>query len=247
MMLVEAARGLRRLRGWDAVVVASVAVLALVGAAVAVGWLVSYRSRDRTYDAPGRVARVELRVESGTVTVVGGNATPQVRVRRLETSAFGRAPTERRSLTGAVLRLASRCPRVVVGECAASYRLTVPDNVDVNVTTGSGNVRFAGFHGSAAIHTGSGDVKVTAFCGFRLAAATGSGRIEAIAACAPKSLELSSVSGDANAVVPPGRYRVTASSNTGRRRVAGLLSRRAARFSIDVRSRSGDVTVEGGL
>lgn len=247
MMLVNTARGLLRLRGWDAVVAASVAVLGLVGAAIAVGWLVSYRSDDRVFDAPAGVARVELRVQSGSVTVVGGNATSQVRLRRLETSAFGHTPTERRSLTGGVLRLASGCPRVIAGDCAASYRLTVPDNVDVNVTTESGSVRFAGFHGSARIHTKSGDVKVSAFCGFRLAAATGSGRIQAIAACAPKSLELSSVSGDANAVVPPGRYRVTASSNTGRRRVAGLLSRPAARFSIDVRSRSGDVTVGGGL
>jgi hypothetical protein len=247
MMLVDTARGLLRLRGWDAVVAASIALLALVGAGFAVGWLVSYRSGERVYDAPARVARVELRVESGSVTVVGGNATPQVRVRREEASAFGRAPAEHRSLTGRALRLTSSCPRVVVGDCSASYRLTVPDDVDVDVTTGSGRVRLAGFHGSATIHTDSGDVKVAAFCGFRLAAATGSGRIQAVAACAPKSLELSSVSGDADAVVPPGRYRVTASSNTGRRRVAGLLSSRAARFRIDVRSRSGDVTVEGGL
>lgn len=226
---------------------ASVAVLAVVGAALVVGWLVSYRSDERTYDAPTSVARVELRVQSGSVAVVGASATPHVRVRRSETYAFGRAPAEHTSLTGGVLRLVSRCPRVVVGACAASYRLTVPDDVDVSVTTGRGTVRLAAFHGSAQIRTGSGEVKVDAFCGFRLAAATRSGRIDAVAACAPKDLSLSSVSGDATAVVPPGRYRVAADSSTGRRRVGGLLESQGARFGIDVRSNSGDVTVKGGL
>jgi hypothetical protein len=239
-------RRLTRLRGWDAAVALSAATLALVGLALALDWLFTYRGDAATFSTPAPLRRVELDVGAGNVVVQGG-APGDVRVRRTERASFGRAPRERRSLTAGVLRVASSCPRIVVGSCGAEYRLTVPDDVTVSVRTRRGSVRLDGFHGSAQVQTGSGEVIATAFCGFRLSVLSVSGDIHAIAACAPKSLDLRSGQGDVTALVPPGRYRVEATSGAGRRRVAGVLPSPAARFLITARSASGAVTVEGGL
>jgi hypothetical protein len=239
-------RRLAHLRGWDAAVALSAALLAVVGLTLAIGWIASAKDERVGYVAPSSVTRVELTVGTGDVTVQGGNGLA-VQVRRDDSSAFGRRPTERRQQAGGVLRVQSSCPRVVVGGCSASYHVTVPGDVAVDVRTGSGRVRYLGFHGSARIQTGSGDVTVDAFCGFGLSVASRSGRVKTIAACAPKTLALASEKGDVTAVVPPGRYRIRAASGTGRRRVSGVQPSASARFGIDVRSRSGSVTVAGGL
>jgi hypothetical protein len=225
---------------------ASVAVLVVVGGALGVGWLTSQRTRTVLYVPPGPVNRVELELSSGSADVVGGRSS-EVRVQRIDRFAFGHAATERRSLAGGVLRLASRCPRILVGSCSSSYRLTVPDDVAVAVRTGAGHVHFDGFRGSADIQSGSGDVSVDAFCGFALSAASGSGDVKVVSACAPETLDLRTGSGDATAVVPPGRYRVAARTTSGQRHVRGVLASDQVPFSIAVQSRSGDVTVAGGL
>ncbi|MGI8623914.1 MAG: DUF4097 family beta strand repeat-containing protein [Solirubrobacteraceae bacterium] len=241
-------RRLGALRGWPAAVAVSSLLLAAAGIALALDWVLTSSRRGVAYAVGGHVRSVELRIASGSVAIRGGRpGDTRVRVGRLERYAFGRRPRERRSLAAGVLRVAERCPPVVVGHCSAAYAVTVPENVAVSVRTGEADVRLLGFHGSARIATGAGDVTVDAFCGFHLAAATASGRIRAIAACAPKSLALRTVSGDATAVVPPGRYRVRAQSATGGRRVSGVLASAAAPFRIDVRSRRGTVTVRGGL
>jgi hypothetical protein len=239
-------RRLAGLRGWDAAVALSVAVLAVVGLSFGLGWIFSSRSESTAFSASAEVTRVVLRVGSGDVVVDGGTGL-DVRVRRTDSSAFGRRPIERRTVRGGTLTVDSRCPRVVVGGCSAGYHVSAPGDISVDVTTGSGRVLYRGFHGSARIRTGSGDVNVDAFCGFGLSVASRSGEVSTIAACAPKALALASETGDVTAVVPPGRYRVRASSVTGRRRVSGLQPSARARFGIDARSTSGNVRVAGGL
>jgi hypothetical protein len=239
-------RRLAHLRGWDAAVALSAALLALVALAFVIGWIASSEDEQVGYAASVSVTRVELAVGAGDVTVQGGNGLG-VQVRRNDSSAFGRRPTERRQQVGGVLRVQSSCPRVVVGGCSAAYHVSVPGDVAVDVRTGTGRVRYLGFHGSARIQTGSGDVTVDAFCGFGLSVTSHSGRVKTIAACAPKALALASETGDVTAVVPPGRYRIRAASGTGRRRVSGVQPSTSARFGIDLHSRSGSVTVAGGL
>jgi hypothetical protein len=239
-------RRLAHLRGWDAAVALSAALLGVVALAFVIGWIASSENERVAYAAPASVTRVELDVGAGDVTVTGGNGSG-VQIRRDDSSAFGRRPTERRQQTGGVLRVQSKCPRVVVGGCSAAYHVSVPGDVEIDVRTGSGRVRYLGFHGSARIQTGSGDVAVDAFCGFGLSVRSRSGSVKTIAACAPKALALASETGDVTAVVPPGRYRIRATSDTGRRRVSGVQPNATARFGIDARSHSGAVTVSGGL
>ncbi len=225
---------------------ASAAILVTVGLALAVGWTATARTRTVLYTPPTPVTRLELDLGSGNADIVGGR-TSAVRVQRIDRFAFGHAALEQRSLAGGVLRLASGCPRIILGSCSSSYRVTVPDDISVSVRTGAGHVHFDGFRGSAQIRSGSGDVSVDAFCGFGLSAITGSGSVTVVSACAPEALDVRTDGGDATVIVPPGRYRVAAATLTGRRRVRGVLAGDQAPFSIVVQSRSGDVTVAGGL
>lgn len=225
---------------------ASIVVVALVGVGLGVAWLASLSERGDRYTPPASVTRIELDLGAGNAEIVGGRSD-LVSVQRTDRFAFGHPPTERRSVSGGVLRVVSRCPAIIVGSCSASYRLTVPDDVTVAVRAGSGRVRLDGFRGNATIQTRSGDVSAGAFCGVSLTATTGSGDIDVVSACAPEALSLRTASGDVTALVPPGRYRVTARSTGGRREVRDVTPSAQAPFAIDVESHSGDVTVAGGV
>jgi hypothetical protein len=225
---------------------ASLAVLAVVTVALAADWLATRRTRTTVYEPPAAISRVELDLASGSADIVGGRGET-VRVERTDRFAFGHPAVERRSIVGGVLRLSSRCPRILLGTCSASYRLTVPGDVTVAVSTASGHVHLDGFSGSAQLRSGSGEVAVDAFCGTALSATSGSGDVRVVSACAPERLDVRTGSGDATTIVPPGRYRVAAHAARGRLHVRGVLASDAAPFSLAVQSRTGDVTVAGGL
>ena len=238
-----------RLRGpgiWNRAVLASAAIVVLLVLVFGIAWLVTLHSRTTTYTVSTPLRQVDLQLASGQAVIVGGGSTA-VQVRRTDHYAFGRTARESRSVTGGVLRIVSRCPRIVVGSCSASYELAVPETVAVRVTTTGGRVRLDGFRGAAALRTGSGSVDVEAYCGFRLSAISGSGDLHVATACAPQSLDLRTGSGNAVALVPPGRYRLSAISGSGKQRVSGVVRDQRAAFSIDVHSGSGLAAVEGGL
>jgi DUF4097 and DUF4098 domain-containing protein YvlB len=132
----------------------------------------------------------------------------------------------------------------VLGSCRASYRLTVPDNVPVEIETSSGAVRLSGVRASVQVSTGSGGVAATGFCGFSLRASSDSGDVGAVTECSADRLELRSRSGDVSAVVPAGRYQVDAQSDSGTSRVRGIAAAADAPFQVQALSTTGDVTVE---
>lgn len=239
-------RGALRRTRWQSAVALSAAVVVLVVLLMGFGWLLSDHSRTDTYSVSGLVTEVDLQLSSGEAVIVGSSSTT-LEVRRTDQYAFGHRARERRSFADGILRISSRCPRIVVGSCSASYELAVPETVLVNVHTTDGDVRLTGFRGSAAITTGSGSVNAEAYCGFDLSARSGSGDLRVAAACAPERLDLRTGSGDALAQVPPGRYRVSASSGAGREHVAGVIQDPRAPFAIDALSATGRVAVEGGL
>jgi DUF4097 and DUF4098 domain-containing protein YvlB len=210
-----------------------------------VWWAATKETRIVSYRVTGALARVEIQVRSGDAEVIDapGNA---VEVRRTDSFAFDRPAHERRSLKGGVLRISSRCPRMAIGSCSSSYRVAVPENVPLVIKGGDGSVRLSAFRGSADVQTGSGDVTVDGFCGFGLSIKTGAGDARATATCSPQSLNLRSSSGDLEATVPGGGYRVEADSNTGATEVSGLQRNPAAPYEVQALSDSGDVTVRGG-
>jgi DUF4097 and DUF4098 domain-containing protein YvlB len=193
----------------------------------------------------GSLTRVEIDVPSGGAEVLDAPGST-VEVRRTDSFAFDRRAHERRAVSGGVLKISSRCPRMAVGGCSSSYRVAVPENVPVVVRSGDGSVRLSAFRGSADVQTGSGDVTVDGFCGFALSIKTGAGDVRATATCSPQSLNLRSSSGDLEATVPAGGYRVEADSNTGHTEVTGVQRNAAAPYDVQALSDSGDVTVRGG-
>ena len=86
---------------------------------------------------------------------------------------------------------------------------------------------------------------VDTFCGFSLTIRTTTGDARTTASCSPQRLDMRSVSGDLNAAVPAGTYRVEADSDGGSREVTELEQSTGAPFEIRALSDSGDVTVRG--
>jgi hypothetical protein len=236
----------RRLSPWGWLVAVSTCLL--LGATIVLGfwWAASAESRTGFYAVRGTLSSILLDIGDADAEIVGSRTRPTVEVRRTDDFAFGNPADSKRDVTGGVLRLDSRCPQTVLPTCSARYRLTVPDNVPVTVRTDSGDVSFRSFRGSARIDTRSGDITAEGFCGFSLQARAETGNVRATAACAPERLLLRSRTGSVDAVIPPGRYRIDADSDTGARRVAGLTAADDAPFQIQVLSGTGDVNVEAG-
>lgn len=237
---------MRSLRGWNAAITASAAVVGVLALGVGIWWLVSLRSQIASYSVTTPLNQVDLELASGQVAIVG-SSSPALQVRRTDDYSFGHSARERRWLAGGILHIVSRCPRIVLGSCSASYELAVPEGVALHIRTDSGDVHLTGLSGDATITTNSGDVDVEAYCGFHLSAESGSGSLSATAACTPQSLRLLTGTGDATALVPPGRYRIAATSGAKRQRLTGVNNDPAAVSAITVGSASGAVTVQGGL
>lgn len=234
-------------RAWKLTVAASAAIILALALALGIDWLTTRQARITVYSTSGTVNRVELRLAQGDAVIVG-SSSHAVQVRRTDRYTFGHAARERHDLTSTgVLQITSRCPRIVLGSCSASYEIAVPETAVVSVHTDDGDIRVNGFRGSADLTSRTGNIDIEAYCGFDLSAASGAGNVRVAAACAPRRLSLRSSSGDTTALVPPGRYRIRATSAAGRRRVVGLMSAERAPFTIDAHSSTGAVTVEGGL
>jgi hypothetical protein len=230
---------------WTSLVVACAATLIAAALALGVWWAVTTETRISSYRVTGTLSRVVIDVPSGDAEVLDAPGSA-VEVRRTDRFAFDRPAREARTLSGGVLKISSRCPRMAVGSCSSSYRVAVPENVPVDVQSSGGAVRLSAFRGSASVRTGSGDVTVDGFCGFALSVKTGEGDARATATCSPQTLSLRSSSGDLEATVPAGGYRVEADSNTGDVEVTGLQRNPAAPYEVQALSDSGDVTVRGG-
>jgi Putative adhesin len=235
----------RRPSPWWLLVGGSALVLALVALALGGWWAASRETRITSYRVVGTLSAVELELDAAAVEVLGGGGGA-VDVRRTDGFAFGRPPTERRAIEGGVLRISSRCPDIVLGTCETSYRISVPDNVQVNVRTTSGPVRMSRLNASARIATGSAPITIDGFCGFALTATSADGDVRARTDCSPDRVELRSGSGLVHATVPSSRYSVEAESATGSERVRGIIVAPDASFQIQAISGGDDVIVEGG-
>lgn len=234
------------LSGWNAAVAVSAALVLAAVITVGIYWVVSRQSATVAFSAGGRVSVVDLQLSSGEATIAGTSSS-HLQVSGTNDYSFGHPPRQHRWLAHGVLHIISRCPRIILGTCSASYELAVPDGVAVDVSTRHGNVRMTGIDSDATVTTGSGNVDVEAFCGFHLHAISGSGNITVSTACAPETLDLRTGSGDVTALVPPGHYRIVAHSGVSRERITGLTNDPSAPYTIEANSGTGSVGVKGGL
>jgi hypothetical protein len=242
----ELGRRLRaRVSRWGVLVAASAIVLVAAILIMAGLWLATSDRASTSYSVGSAVLGVEIIVVRGDVEILGGGLD-EVQVVRAERSLYGHEPTERRTTADGVLRIESSCPSLVVGSCGADYRVTVPESVAVTVSAEHGDVRLAGYRGSAHVFADEGSITADAFCGFVLQATARGGSIAVSAICSPERLELRTDTGDVEAAVPPGRYTVDADTNGGRVVVRGLERVEDAPWTIQALSSTGDVTVEAG-
>ena len=141
-----------RAAAWWWVVAASVLVLVATAATLAVWWGLTRETRTTTYRVLGDdLAGVRLDLGDADVEIDGG--APAVEVRRVDRFAFGEPSREERSVIDGRLSIVSRCPDQVLGSCHATYRLTVPDNVPVEIETSSGSVLLTGVRASVQVDT----------------------------------------------------------------------------------------------
>jgi DUF4097 and DUF4098 domain-containing protein YvlB len=234
-----------RVSPWGRVVLVSALLVVGGAAALVAGAFASSHERRVSYPVTGSLNGLAFDIGDGDIVIAGGGRRDAATVERTERYAFGHDAVTSRTTSGSVLRVRSRCPSTLLGRCSISYRVVVPDNVPVDVRTSGGHVTLSGYRGSARVVTGSGDVDVDGYCGNSLELRTDSGEVATSAECAPPRLVLRTGSGDAQAVVPTGRYDVDAESTSGRASVRGLASSPDAPYTIQALSASGDVTVEG--
>ena len=168
---------------WWWLVVGCGALLLAVVLLLAIWWAATRETRTTTYRVLGDLAGIRLDLGDADVEIDGGGAA--VEVRRIDRFAYGAPSEEDRQLESGTLSIRSRCPEQVIGSCRASYRLTVPDNVPLEIQTSSGSVRVSGVRASVRANTGSGAFSATGFCGFLLRAGSDTGDVSAVSKCSP--------------------------------------------------------------
>jgi Toastrack DUF4097 len=237
-----ARRPLRRFSPWALLVVGSLMAVIAGAAVLAAWWLASSRTTNVAYALPRTLLGIEVRVQSGNVTIVGGSHSG-VSVSRTDHSVYGHGPREQRLVRLGILHLVSSCPVLVLGSCVSNYLIEVPDNVSIKVRAEHGAVRVQGYQGTADITTNAGSITVEGYCGLVLAAASTSGSIRVGTSCSSERVALFSDSGSIAVTVPAGNYRIDAASQSGNSRISGLVNNANAPWNIQALSNSGNITV----
>jgi len=232
---------------WTVIVVASTLVLLVAALLFAVLWSTSNKTSSTSYTAqlPSTLLRIEMQLGDGSVEIVGGGS-PEVLVERLDSSAFGHWPTEKRFVADGVFRIETTCPELVIGECAADYRITVPEKTPLAIVAEHGDIRLNAIRGPALVSSRDGSITVDAFCGSVLDASASGGDVDVAATCPTSRMTLRTGSGDIHARVPPGEYSVDAGSLNGDVAVDGIVDNPSARSRIQALSNDGDVELVAG-
>lgn len=236
----------RHASSWGWLVTVSAFALLTAGLVMAVWWAATDQERTATYQVRGSVTAITLDIGEADLQIVGGGSQASLQVSHTDRFSFNHPAEAERVVRGGELRLRSRCPAALIGSCSSAYRLRVPDNVPVRVRTTSGDVTSSGYRGSATVDTTSGSVDFDGWCGFNLQVRADVGDVRAVAACTPQRLQLRSRAGSVQALVPPGRYRVDAESDEGKRSVRGVSTGDDAPFQVQALSTTGDVRVGSG-
>jgi hypothetical protein len=211
---------------------------------------------------------------SGSVTVRGAGPSGEVRVDRV-VRYRGAEPGRTYRIDGTVLHIDTDCgrscsvsyeiqapPGVAVRGANGSGDMALTDVASVDVQVGSGSITVTNGSADVAVETGSGDITISAVAG-DLTAETGSGSVEArgvvganarvhtgsgdltVVRGKPGSVTAETGSGDIEVIVPDGRYRIAATTDSGQTDIR-VPDDPAAANALRVDSGSGDVIVAGG-
>jgi hypothetical protein len=125
-------------------------------------------------------------------------------------------------------------------------------NVDVTGATGavkvrarSGDLTVTDVHGATQLVATSGDILGTGLGGGSLSVESTSGDVS-LALSKPGSVTVRATSGDVNLTVPAGAYNVNATATSGEVAQVGIADDTTAKYVLDVRATSGDVSITQG-
>ncbi|MCI2238327.1 DUF4097 domain-containing protein [Paenibacillus sp. TRM 82003] len=208
-------------------------------------------------------AVVAVRAVGGTgdVVVVADPAAQQVRLRTLVHDGWASASSSADVVDG-VLRLSAGCGSGSwLSPCEVDWELTVPEGLDLDLRTGTGDQELTGAFGAVTVRAGTGDVRWDAGTGESLDAETGTGDldvrgevgqvraragtgdVEVRLDAAPEVAEVTTGTGDATVRLPTeGSYAVEVSTGFGDEVVEVPVDAASAQ-RVSVRTSTGDASV----
>ena len=249
-------------RSWWAIgIVVTVLVLA-AGLFFGYRWLAgsgtpSTETTSATYPQP--ITALDLRVQSGTVTLTAG-ADGQTTVQSTLTWDNDK-PTVSQQWTGTTLSVIASCPGS--GRCEADLTIAVPAGTTITTKTETGDASLTGLTGAVSASTNTGEIRLTQLGGAVIArtevgsitgtdlastdadVSTETGDVTLGFSVDPQTASATVATGDVTVTVPRSStaYHVTATTDTGDRRVAVTQDETSTR-TILARTDTGDVTVE---
>ncbi|MGV9269727.1 DUF4097 family beta strand repeat-containing protein [Kitasatospora sp. NPDC003701] len=202
-----------------------------------------------------RITAVRLDSSAGSVVVRGTEGATRVSVHRSVDYEADR-PGETARVEGGVLVLGG-CGR----GCSVSYTVEVPAGLPidgrttdgsvrlsrvgaVNVSTESGSVTLDDVAGPTEVRTTDGSISGRGLNGDRIRAQTGNGRIE-LSPAEAQDVTAKTSNGAITLTVPPASYRVSASTDNGRKDI-GVAADADGRFRLDLSTSNGAITVRTG-
>jgi Putative adhesin len=230
--------------------IAAIALIAISGAGVAVGFATrkEHSARNPTRQVAAMPA---LRIDTGNgdIRVV---ARPGRTVTFSSSLAWiGRRPTVWTSAAGGQLTLTSSCDTFPPGidlpifsKCDVDLVVGVPAATDVSIDSGSGNITLEGLQGAVTVDSGTGFLKATDLGSPTLSVDSGTGDVSATFRTRPASVRVDSGTGDITVRVPAGRYDVTSDSGVGSVKVSGIVEDSSADSRLSFDSGVGDIRIE---
>jgi Putative adhesin len=244
-------------------IIAAVALF-LVGATRAAGVLTAHTITHTRVLAATSIIVVDAGI--GDIQVVGADRADVRLTTKQRRSMWGGAHIKARG-DAAGLDLRDGCDGLPSGipfvhdACRVSYRLEVPRNAAVRVTTGTGDLRAENLQGHTDLRTATGDMDVTGASGplrlhddvghvhvhgpaREISVQTATGNIEVVDSRA-QTIRARSATGDVVLVVSDATYAVDARSDAGENHVVVRLDAASPRKLL-AHSDAGDVIVSPG-
>lgn len=240
--------------------VAAIAAVAVGTVVVAVVLLAGmHHSDSATFTLQGRVDRISVDADAGSVRLVG-RAVPDVRIVRSRHSMIGAPSATTQWLSNGLLRVVGLCPGGLVLSCKTDFVIEAPASAIVEVNTRSARVSVEGMTGSVEVASASGAISLRKLGGKSLVASTKHGAVSAVGVAATQvdvdahhdvTLVLDNVADDVRVVtdygavditVPNAAYQVKTDSAIGVVHV-DVTKTNNARRSIDVTAPRGDIRV----
>jgi DUF4097 and DUF4098 domain-containing protein YvlB len=215
---------------------------------------------DETFEITDEVTRLDLDNGNGNVFV---NATAEDII-TVQAQHHGDDSEAVPRVAGGILSLTTQC-NTSDGPCTIDYTLWVPEAVEVDATTTTGDIVLVGMGGAANLITTSGNVELDSFTadtllvtvdsgptlGQRLAAeevvvTSTSGFIDLVFEQRPRSVTGTTGSGDINYGVPIGMYAIDATATGGSVQISeDLVHDAASDAALTATTGQGDVTLTG--